>query len=182
MIMAKQQYAKAIAKAVFPGVQGGPHDHVTAAKAVAFLEAAKPEFRQYSKQIILNAQVLADALSKEGFRIVSGGTDTHYFLADVYRNFGIGGKEAEAIFESVGISLNKNMVPNDPRKPVDPSGVRIGTPAVTTRGMREEDMHTIAHIMSEAIRNRQNPQMIATLREQMRTLCRRFPIYENAAA
>jgi glycine hydroxymethyltransferase len=135
MIMCKAEFAKQIDRAVFPGVQGGPHDHINAAKAVAFAEALEPEFQTYSAQVIKNAQALAGELEKRGYKIVSGGTDNHLMLVDVFGSKQITGKEAEHVLETVGISINKNMIPFDPRKPIDPSGIRLGTPAITTRGM-----------------------------------------------
>jgi glycine hydroxymethyltransferase len=150
MIMCKEKFASAIDKAVFPGVQGGPHEHIIAAKAIAYGEALKPEFAEYSKGVIKNAQALAAALSAKSYRIVSGGTDNHLMLVDIFGSKQITGKEAEKTLEQVGISINKNMIPFDPRKPLDPSGIRLGTPALTTRGCGEKDMQTVADLMDEA--------------------------------
>ena len=152
--MCKEKFASAIDKAVFPGVQGGPHDHINAAKAVAFGEALKPEFVGYSAQIIKNAKALSSALQKRGYRIVSGGTDNHLMLVDMFGSKQITGKEAEKTLEHVNISINKNMIPFDPRKPLDPSGVRLGTPAITTRGAKEADMETVAQLIDEALMHR----------------------------
>ena len=147
MIMCKEEYAKAIDKSIFPGIQGGPLMHVIAAKAVAFGEALQPEFKEYAKQIIVNAQTLADALQEEGFTIVSGGTDTHVLLVDL-RTVGLTGKVAEHVLDEVGITCNKNTIPFDPESPFVTSGIRLGTPALTTRGLHAEDMKEIASIIS----------------------------------
>lgn len=177
MIMSKQIYADKIAKAVFPGIQGGPHENLIAAKAVAFGEALKPEFHDYCVQVIKNAQMLAKSLQERGFKIVSGGTDNHIVLVDVYGSIGVTGKQAEKALEEVGLSVNKNMVPYDVRKPLDPSGIRIGTPAATTRGMKELQMQEIAEIFSEALRNHETPEILETLKKKVKALCEAFPIY-----
>jgi len=143
VIFCKKKFAKAVDKAVFPGIQGGPHNNITAAKLVCFEEAKKPAFKKYQKQIIKNAKVLAQELKKYGFNLVSGGTDNHLILVDL-RNKNITGKEAEGRLEKAGIIVNRNTVPGDPRKPLDPSGIRLGTPAITTRGMKEKEMKQIA--------------------------------------
>ncbi|MDP2585616.1 MAG: serine hydroxymethyltransferase [Candidatus Levybacteria bacterium] len=176
MIMCKKAFAKAIDKAVFPGVQGGPHDHINAAKAVAFGEALKPTFRKYSGQVIKNAQALAKALQKRGYRIISGGTDNHLMLVDVFGSKNITGKEAEHALESVGISINKNMIPFDPRKPLDPSGIRLGTPAVTTRGAKEKDMETIAQLLDEALMAKDNASTLSKIGKQVKNFSLRFPV------
>ena len=167
--------AKRINSAVFPGTQGGPLEHVIAAKAVCFGEALKPEFKAYAEQIVKNAKVLAEELVKEGFRLVSGGTDNHLCLVDV-RNFHITGKEFERRLDEVQITVNKNAIPNDPEKPFVTSGVRVGTPAVTSRGFKEPEMVQIAHWMGQTARD------FDTCREQVRSevdaLCRKFPIYQ----
>ncbi len=175
--MSKASLADKIARAVFPGVQGGPHEHTIAAKAVAFGEALRPEFRTYAENVVENARILADALAGYGYRIVSGGTDNHLFLVDAFGSKGITGKEAERALESVGISVNKNMIPFDPRKPLDPSGIRIGTPAVTTRGMGVSEMVEIARFVNDALDSRENPERLSAIREGVRSLCARFPIY-----
>jgi glycine hydroxymethyltransferase len=176
MIMCKEQFATAIDKAVFPGVQGGPHDHINAAKAVAFGEALRPEFQVYSKQVIKNAQALAAALQKRSYRIVSGGTDNHLMLVDVFGSKAITGKEAERALEQVGISINKNMIPYDPRKPLDPSGIRLGTPAMTTRGMREEDMEKVAELLDETLQNRESPVQLNLIRAKVKDFALNFPV------
>ncbi len=176
IIMCKQEFAAAIDKAVFPGLQGGPHDHINAAKAVSFLEALRPEFQTYSAQVIANARALATALQDKGLRIVSGGTDNHLMLVDVFGSMGATGKEAEHALESVGISVNKNMIPYDPRKPMDPSGIRLGTPAVTTRGMTETDMGTLADLFVRTITERENIQALAKIKDEVISLALRFPV------
>jgi glycine hydroxymethyltransferase len=175
MIMCKKEYAKAIDRAVFPGMQGGPHDHINAAKAVAFLEALQPEFKVYSAQVIKNAQVLAEELIKFGFDIVSNGTDNHLLLIDMTSKNSTG-KIAEKALESAGISCNKNMVPFDQRTPFDPSGIRIGTPAVTTRGMKEDEMRIIAKWMNDVCENPEDKSIQDRVREEVKTLCQNFPI------
>ncbi|NIO22920.1 MAG: serine hydroxymethyltransferase [Candidatus Aenigmarchaeota archaeon] len=176
MIMCKAKYAEAIDRAVFPGLQGGPHEHVIAAKAVAFREAMKPEFRNYAKQIVKNAKTLADALLDHGFNLVTGGTDNHMILVDL-RNKNITGKEAESALDRAGITANRNMIPYDSRKPFDPSGIRIGTPAVTTRGMKEGEMKEIGGLISKAIENSKNEGELKKIREEVLELCRNFPVY-----
>ena len=150
MIMSTAEYASPLDKAVFPGLQGGPHNHTTAAIAVALHEAAQPSFRDYAHQVVVNAQALAFALRERGYDLVSGGTDNHLILIDLTRQ-GIGGKPAAQALDRAGIETNYNTVPFDPRKPFDPSGLRIGTPAITTRGLRDEHMPQIAAWMDEAI-------------------------------
>jgi glycine hydroxymethyltransferase len=176
MIMCKEQFASAIDKAVFPGVQGGPHDHINAAKAVAYGEALKPEFAEYSKAVIANARALAAALQGKGYRIISGGTDNHLMLVDLFGSKNITGKEAERALEKVGISINKNMIPFDPRKPMDPSGIRLGTPALTTRGCKESDMKTVADLMDEALMHRDDEAELGTIRKKVREFSLKFPV------
>jgi glycine hydroxymethyltransferase len=176
MIMCKEKFATAIDKSVFPGVQGGPHEHIIAAKAIAYGEALKPEFQEYSKQVIMNARALADALQEKGYRIISGGTDNHLMLVDVFGSKGITGKEAEKTLEHVGISINKNMIPFDPRKPMDPSGVRLGTPALTTRGCKERDMQTVADLIDEALANRSDGTRLAAVKEKVKNFSLTFPV------
>ncbi|MFZ3232959.1 MAG: serine hydroxymethyltransferase [Patescibacteria group bacterium] len=177
MIMSKAELEAKIARAVFPGVQGGPHEHTVAAKAVAFKEASTPEFKAYAAKVVENARALSDALVGHGFRVVSGGTDNHLLLLDVFGSKGATGKEAEKALESVGISVNKNMIPYDPRKPLDPSGIRVGTPAITTRGMGVEEMKTVARVMNDAIENREDASKLAELAKEIAVLCSKFPIY-----
>lgn len=175
IIMCKNKFAKAIDRAVFPGLQGGPHDHINAAKAVCFQEALEPQFKKYSRQVIKNAQKLSDELEKFGFRVVSGGTDNHIVLIDM-NSQGLSGKEAEIVLDKVGLSTNKNMIPYDKRKPLDPSGIRLGTPAVTTRGMKEREMQKIAYFISEAIKDKSDNSKLNNLKKEVRILARRFPI------
>lgn len=176
IIMCKEKFAKDIDRAIFPGVQGGPHDHINAAKAVAFGEALKPSFKTYQAQVIKNAKKLAEALQKKGYRVVSGGTDNHLMLVDVFGSKGITGKEAEKVLEKVNVSINKNMVPYDSRKPLDPSGIRLGTPAVTTRGMKEKDIEKIAGFIDEAFKNKDNKTKLKRLQTEVKTFSLRFPV------
>ena len=176
VIMCKEQYAKAIDKAIFPGVQGGPLMHIIAAKAVAFGEALKPEFREYQEQILKNAKTLCAALQKNGFNIVSGGTDNHLMLVDL-RSFDITGKEMEHRLDEVRITVNKNMIPFDPEKPFVTSGIRVGTPAVTTRGFREPEMEEIAALMRiVALPDyaEHKDEVIA----RVEAMCRKYPVME----
>jgi glycine hydroxymethyltransferase len=179
-ILAKAEHAKAIDKAVFPGLQGGPLEHVIAAKAVAFREAAQPEFRDYARQVVANAQALAAALAGEGFRLVSGGTDNHLCLVDL-RPFDadLTGKESQTVLDRAGITLNMNTIPDDPRSPFVTSGLRIGTPAVTTAGMATEEMATIASLIGRALRQRHDDAALAAVREEVAVLCSKFTPYPN---
>ena len=165
-----------IDRAIFPGTQGGPHMHTIAAKAVAFGEALKPEFKDYAKQILLNANRLAEELKKRGFVLISGGTSNHLILADVNESFGIDGKVAEQALDKIGLNLNKNSVADDPLPPFRPSGIRLGTPAITTRGLVESDMETIAEWMKQAIDAREDDAKLAKLREEVRTFALKFPL------
>ena len=176
MIMCKEEYAKAIDKSIFPGIQGGPLMHVIAAKAVAFGEALQPEFKEYAKQIIVNAQTLADALQEEGFTIVSGGTDTHVLLVDL-RTVGLTGKVAEHVLDEVGITCNKNTIPFDPESPFVTSGIRLGTPALTTRGLHAEDMKEIASIISLVLKQPEDAAVLAEAKQRVATLCEKYPMY-----
>jgi glycine hydroxymethyltransferase len=176
MIMCKEKFASAIDKAVFPGVQGGPHEHIIAAKAIAYAEALTPEFQRYSKQVIENARALAAALGAKGYRIISGGTDNHLMLVDLFGSKGITGKEAEKTLERVGISINKNMIPFDPRKPLDPSGIRLGTPALTTRGCEVGDMQTVADLIDETLIARADESKLAAIKEKVKKFSLRFPV------
>ncbi|HPN54494.1 MAG TPA: serine hydroxymethyltransferase [Candidatus Moranbacteria bacterium] len=177
MIMCKKEFAKAIDKAAFPGFQGGPHENNIAAKAVAFGEALKPSFKKYARQIIKNAKVLETELKKHGFKLMFGGTDNHMVLVDVFGSKGVTGKEAEEALDKIGITLNKNMIPDDPRSPFDPSGVRIGVPAVTTRGMKEKEIKIISKWIKEAIENHKNEKLLKKLHQEVIKLCKKFPIY-----
>ncbi len=174
MILCRQELAKAIDKAIFPGIQGGPLLHIIAAKAVCFGEALKPAFREYQNQVVKNAQAMADQFLKEGFNLVSGGTDNHLMLLDL-RPFGVTGKELEKRLDAVHITVNKNAIPNDPEKPFVTSGVRIGTPAVTTRGMKEDDVREIAHLI--ALTTRDFEGTADSVRASVAELCRRFPLF-----
>ncbi|MCF0154599.1 MAG: serine hydroxymethyltransferase [Veillonella sp.] len=176
LILCKEEYAKAIDKAIFPGIQGGPLMHVIAAKAVAFGEALKPEFKEYSKQIIANAKTLAAALQKHGLTIVSGGTDTHVMLVDV-RNLNLTGKEAEHLLDEVGITCNKNTIPFDPASPFVTSGIRLGTPALTTRGLKEADMEEIADIIQMVLKAPEDTAVQAQAKERVAKLCAAYPLY-----
>ncbi len=177
-ILATAEHAAAIDKAIFPGLQGGPLEHVIAAKAVAFREAAMPEFRDYAAAIVTNAAALAAALGQEGFRLVSGGTDNHLMLVDL-RNFDaeLTGKDAQTALDKAGITLNKNTIPDDPRSPFVTSGLRIGTPAVTTQGMGEPEMAQIAAFIAEALRERDDEAALASVRERVVALCAGFTPY-----
>ncbi|HHX76868.1 MAG TPA: serine hydroxymethyltransferase, partial [Firmicutes bacterium] len=178
MIFCRQEFARAVDKAVFPGTQGGPLMHVIAAKAVSLHEALKPEFKSYQVQVVKNAAALAKALLEEGFDLVSGGTDNHLLLIDL-RKKNITGKDAAIWLERVGITVNKNAVPFDPRGPAVTSGLRLGTPAVTSRGMLEEDMREIAVLIKETLEQPDNPVTIAAVRKKVAALVARYPIYEN---
>jgi glycine hydroxymethyltransferase len=178
MIMCKAQYAQALDKLVFPGIQGGPLMHVIAAKAVAFGEALKPSFKRYQEQILKNARTLAKELIAHGFRIVTGGTDCHMFLVDL-RPKGVTGKAAEEALDLAGITVNKNAIPFDPEKPFIASGIRIGTPAVTTRGLTEKDMAKIAAWIDRAISAHQNPKELQKIKNEVKALCLKFPMYKD---
>ena len=176
MILAKAQYGAAIDKALFPGIQGGPLVHVMAAKAVCFLEAMAPEFRTYSQRVIANAQALAAGLVERGYRIVSGGTDTHLLLVDVFAK-GLRGKEAETALDEAYITANKNAIPFDVNPPLNPSGVRLGSPAVTTRGFGEAEMRQVATLIADALENVQSAENLHSVRRRVTELADRFPLY-----
>jgi len=177
-VFCKAQFAKELDKNVFPCLQGGPLMHVIAAKAVCFQEALQPEFREYQKQIVLNAKVLAQALADAGFRIVSGGTDTHLMLVDVFSKK-VTGKDAQNHLERAGITVNKNAIPFDINPPAIASGIRVGTPAVTSRGMQEPQMQLIAHWIAEVLNNLENEAIIKRVRAEVEALTEKFPLYEN---
>jgi glycine hydroxymethyltransferase len=177
MVMCKAEFAKEIDRSVFPGIQGGPLMHVIAAKAVAFREALAPEFRTYQAQIVVNARRLSDRLIENGFRIVSGGTDNHVFLLDVSRA-GLTGKVAEKALETAAITVNKNTIPYDPNPPLVASGVRIGTPALTTRGMGEAEMDLVGDLIADVLRQPEDAAHLAEVRGRVRELCERFPLYD----
>jgi glycine hydroxymethyltransferase len=176
IILAKEKYAAAIDKNVFPGIQGGPLVHVMAAKAVCFLEAMQPEFTDYQKQVVANARALAETLMAAGFRVVSGGTDTHLLLLDVFSQ-GIRGKEAEQALDRARITVNKNAIPFDTNPPMNPSGIRLGSPAVTTRGFGEAEMRQVGALIAEALHNITNEDTLAAVRQQVGVLTARFPLY-----
>jgi glycine hydroxymethyltransferase len=180
ILSATPELGKKIDSAVFPGLQGGPLEHVIAGKAVAFHEAAQPAFKTYAAQIVKNAQALAAALASEGFRIVSGGTDNHLMLVDL-RTFDaeLTGKVAQETLDNAGITLNKNTIPDDPRSPFVTSGLRIGTASVTTAGMTEAEMPTIARLIGEALKGREEPDTLATVRKEVAELCAKFPPYPS---
>lgn len=175
-ILMKPEHEKAINSAIFPGLQGGPLMHVIAAKAVAFQEALSPGFKAYQQQVVKNAQVVAETLTKRGLRIVSGGTQSHVMLVDL-RSKGITGKEAEAVLGEAHMTINKNAIPNDPEKPMVTSGVRVGTPAMTTRGFKEEEARLTANLVADVLDNPRDPANLAKVREQVNALTRRFPVY-----
>jgi glycine hydroxymethyltransferase len=175
IIMCKEKFAKDIDRAVFPGLQGGPHENVIAGKAVAFAEALKPEFKEYAAQVKKNAYHLAEEMKKHDFKLVSDGTDTHLILSDL-TNKGVSGKEAQNALDSVGITLNKNTVPNDPRSPFDPSGIRLGTPAITTRGMKEAEMERIADWIDRVISNISDEKVLAEVKNEVKEMCLKFPV------
>ncbi len=178
IIMCKEEFAEKIDKAVFPGLQGGPHDHTTAAKAVCFEEALKPSFKQYAHQIVKNAKALAEELMRKGLRIVSNGTDNHLMLVDVFKSKGLTGKEAEHTLETAGIYCNKNTIPFDKRTPWDPSGIRIGTPVLTTRGMKESEMKEVASFIIKALDNHNNTGKLEGIKRDVKAFCDQFPFYK----
>lgn len=173
----KYNLAQLIDRSVFPGLQGGPHMNIIAGKAVAFEEDLQPEFKEYAAQVVKNAKALADALMEYGFELVSGGTDNHLILIDL-TNKGITGMQAEKALDKAGITLNKNTVPFDPRPPFDPSGIRLGTPAITTRGMKESEMKEIASFMNEALENINNDSKLKEIKQKVKDLCSNYPLYE----
>jgi glycine hydroxymethyltransferase len=181
MILSKQEFAAAIDKVVFPGMQGGPLVHIIAAKAVCFREAMQPDFREYARQVVANAKVLAETLTAEGFRIISGGTDTHLMLVDVFSK-GMLGSEAEKALDQAGITVNKNAIPFDTNPPMKPSGIRIGTPALTTRGMKEGEMRQIGRWISEALNQRADASLLGRIRKQVLELADTFPLYPERRA
>ena len=181
MILSRQEFATAIDKVVFPGIQGGPLVHIIAAKAVCFLEAQQPEFRDYARQVVANAAVLAQTLAAEGFRVISGGTDTHLMLVDVFSK-GMLGSEAEKALGEAAITVNKNAIPFDTNPPLRPSGIRIGTPALTTRGMREAEMRQIGRWIAEVLNARTEQAVLTRIRRQVLELAESFPLYPERRA
>src|SRR5215469_1927609 len=176
LILSRQEYAAPIDKVIFPGVQGGPLVHIIAAKAVCFREASQPQFRDYARQIVVNAKVLAETLAADGFRIISGGTDTHLMLVDVFSK-GMLGSEAENALGEAGITVNKNAIPFDTNPPMKPSGIRIGTPALTTRGTKEAEMRQIGHWIAEVLNHRTDSSVLGKVRRQVLQLAEAFPLY-----
>jgi glycine hydroxymethyltransferase len=181
MILSKAEFAAAIDKVVFPGMQGGPLMHIIAAKAICFQEAMQPEFREYAKQVVANAKVLAETLAAEGFRIISGGTDTHLMLVDVFSK-GMLGSEAEKALGEAGITVNKNAIPFDVNPPMKPSGIRIGSPALTTRGMKEREMRQVGRWIAEALLQRSDASVLERVRKDVLELCEAFPLYAERRA
>ncbi len=176
VIMCKAPFAKAIDRGLFPGMQGGPHDHINAAKATAFLEALRPDFQVYAKNVIKNAQAMAGELMRLGYKIISDGTDNHLMVVDMTSK-GVSGKEAEVVLEKIGISTSRSTIPFDTRKPMDPSGVRLGTAAITTRGFDEADSVQVASIIDRAVASKGDETALAALREEITALCRKRPLY-----
>jgi len=171
-----EEVAKKIDKMVFPGLQGGPLMHVIAGKAVAFGEALTPKFRTYAAQILKNAKAMEEVFAQAGVRMLGGGTSNHLILADVFGSLGVTGKEAEEVLDSVGITLNKNAIADDTRKPMDPSGIRFGTPAITTRGLKEKECARVAELMLDALKNRSDKTKLGAIHQEIKTLCQKFPI------
>ncbi|HEY8554560.1 MAG TPA: hypothetical protein VIL43_08490 [Burkholderiales bacterium] len=176
MILCRKEHAAAIDASVFPGLQGGPHMNTIAAAAVALRKAAEPAFRDYARQVLANARALADALLEAGVSLVTGGTDNHMAVIDTVKSFGIDGRRAEAVLDGIGITTNKQVIPDDPNPPLRPSGIRVGTPACTTRGMGEADMGRIAGWIVAALRHPSDERRVAALREETRAFCVRFPV------
>ncbi|MBU8899152.1 serine hydroxymethyltransferase [Corallococcus sp. H22C18031201] len=178
MVLSREPFAKAINSQIFPGIQGGPLMHVIAGKAVAFKEALSPEFKAYQRQLVANAKALAEALKSAGLRLTSGGTDNHLMLVDL-RPKNLTGKVAEAVLDKAGITVNKNMIPFDPEKPMVTSGIRVGTPAITTRGMREADMAVVGRLIGDALDHAQDDAALARIRGQVKELAKGFPLYAS---
>jgi len=175
IIMCLEKYAKQVDRAVFPGMQGGPHDHITAGKAVAFGEALKDDFKEYSRQVIKNAKVLADEFLNMGYNIISSGTDNHLMVVDMTSK-NIKGKDAETVFDIIGISVSRSTIPNDPNPPANPSGVRFGTPALTTRGMKEDEMKKIAIWLNSALEHKDEPNVLEKIKDEVKEMCLNFPL------
>ncbi len=181
LVRESEEIAKKIDKAVFPGIQGGPHMHTIAAKAVAFGEAMTPAYQEYCRQILKNAKAMEAVLHREKIRMIGGGTDNHLILADVFGSLGVTGKEAQAVLDEVGITLNMNAIAGDTRKPLDPSGIRFGTPAITTRGFKEADCARVAELMIAALRAKDDESQKKIIREEVRALAAQFPVPESFA-
>ena len=171
-----EEIAKKIDKAIFPGIQGGPHMHIIAAKAVAFGEAMTPKYKAYAKQILKNAKAMAEVLKKNKIRMIGGGTDNHLILADVFGSIGVTGKEAQTVLDEVGMTLNMNSIAGDTRKPLDPSGIRFGTPAITTRGFKEKECKKVAELMIEVLKNKDDAKIKARVHKEIKALAKKFPI------
>jgi glycine hydroxymethyltransferase len=176
-ILCKEKYAKQIDRAVFPGVQGGPHDQNIAAKAVAFKEVDSLKFKKYAKQVVVNAKFMANEFKKLGYKIMSNGTDNHLFVIDL-RNKNISGLEAEQVLEKIGISISRSTIPNDPAPPFKPSGIRIGTPAITTRGFKEKEIKKVVEFMDLSLHNKDNKKKLKEIKNKVKILCKKFPIYK----
>jgi glycine hydroxymethyltransferase len=176
LVRESEEIAKKIDKAIFPGIQGGPHMHTIAAKAVAFGEAMQPAFKEYAQQILKNAKAMEMVFRREGVRMIGGGTDNHLILADVFGSLGVTGKEAQTVLDEVGITLNMNSIAGDTRKPLDPSGIRFGTPAITTRGFMEGECARVAELIIDTLRNKNNASHKATIKSEVKELAGRFPI------
>lgn len=176
IIMCKAQFAKQVDRAVFPGMQGGPHNHMTAAKAVAFREALQPEFKEYAAQVIKNAQAMAKSFLDLGYRVISGGTDNHLIVVDMTSK-NLSGKEAEVALEKIGISVSRSTIPNDTNPPMNPSGIRFGTAAITTRGIKEKEIIKIVELINKAIENKENDNILSEIKSNIREMCLAFPIY-----
>jgi len=179
LIRDNEEIAKKINKAVFPGLQGGPLMHHVAAKAVCFGEALNPKFKKYAAQIIKNARAMAEVFKKNNIRLIGGGTDNHLILADVYSSLGVGGQDAETALDEVGITLNKNMIADDPRKPMDPSGIRFGTPAITTRGFKEKECKQVAELMIRVLKDKDNRKLKNSVHAEIKKMAKKFPIPKN---
>lgn len=175
IIMCKEQFAKQVDKAVFPGMQGGPHEHIIAAKAVAFGEALQPKFKQYAKQVIANAKTMAEEFIKLNYKIISNGTDNHLMVVDM-TNKNLSGRDCEQILDKIGISVSRSTIPNDPRSPMNPSGVRFGTPAITTRGFKQEEIKKIVKLINIAIENKTDDKVLEKIKEKVKEMCLNFPI------
>jgi glycine hydroxymethyltransferase len=171
-----EDIAKKIDKSIFPGIQGGPHMHTIAAKAVAFGEALRPEFKVYAEQVLKNAKAMEKVLKDNNIRMIGGGTDNHLILADVFGSIGVTGKEAQTVLDEVGITLNMNSIANDTRKPLDPSGIRFGTPAITTRGFKEEDCAIVAQLLIDTLKNKDDADKKAEIKAKIKTLAHAHPI------
>ncbi len=178
LVREDEELAKKIDKMIFPGMQGGPHMNLIAAKAVAFGEALNPKFEEYAKQVLKNAKAMEEVLREEGVRMIAGGTDNHLILADVFGSLGVSGKEAQTVLDEVGITLNMNAIADDTRKPMDPSGIRFGTPAITTRGFKEEECKKVAKLMIEVLRNKDDEDVKARVKSEIKELANNFPIPE----